>query len=422
MMAKYPENLHKFYNEDSHFLHSDLNHPNGVNGSGPESIRSVISTLNLKNTKVDLSNGYIDAQKSTNNGVVVVVVGQLSFPGGPAKPFVQSFLLSNQASSAYYVSNSVFRLLVPSEEQGDINSVLVNLAPPAAQPTPAAAWTAPETKPVPAASPAPEENVAVASVDATGDRLSGYVAVEALLQEAANEVEEPVSAPEPVAVPEPAPAPVVEVAKPVVVAPVAAPADPKKKLNYSDIVKKVNSGAAPAAPAAAPVVAPRPTPAPVAAPAPVATSSSYSVYIKQVPEATTSAELHTLFSAFGHVVSVDQQAGKSFAFVKFDSATAVQAALQASTLTLHGQNLRVEERSRPAGSSSGAGANQSNNHGRGRDRDHRDRSGRDGHKDNRDREHKGDDRAGSRKDGDRPRDGNKGGNKSTGNNNTSKAK
>lgn len=46
---------------------------------------------------MDLSNGYIDAQKSANNGVVVVVVGQLSFPnGGVGKPFVQSFLLSNQ--------------------------------------------------------------------------------------------------------------------------------------------------------------------------------------------------------------------------------------------------------------------------------------------------------------------------------------
>ncbi len=67
-----------------------------MSGNGPESIRAAISSLNLKNTKVDLSNGYIDAQKSTNNGVVVVVVGQLSFPGGPAKPFVQSFLLSNQ--------------------------------------------------------------------------------------------------------------------------------------------------------------------------------------------------------------------------------------------------------------------------------------------------------------------------------------
>jgi len=76
----------------------------GISGNGPESIRAAISALNLKNTKVDLSNGYIDAQKSTNNGVVVVVVGQLSFPnGGVGKPFVQSFLLSNQVHICYAV-------------------------------------------------------------------------------------------------------------------------------------------------------------------------------------------------------------------------------------------------------------------------------------------------------------------------------
>jgi len=341
-------------------------------------------------------------------------------------------ILIPQASSAYYVSNSVFRLLVPSEEQGDINSVLVNLAAPAAYTQPTAAWTAPESKPVPVASPAPEESSAASSVDASGDRLSGYVAVEALLQEAANEAEEIVSTPEAVSVPEvkPTPAPVVEVAKPVVAAP-AAPVDPLKKLNYSDIVKKINSGAARVAPAAAPAVVHRAAPAPVAAPAPAAVSSTNSVYIKQVPEAATSAELHALFSTFGNVVNVDQQAGKSFAFVKFDSAAAVQAAVQATsgdkTLSLHGQNLRVEERnlSRPAGSSSGAGAHSSgNNGGRGRERDNRDRSGRDGNRENRERDHKGGDRAGPRRDGDnRPRDGNKpSGSRPAGNGNTTKAK
>lgn len=30
MMAKHPENLHKFYNEDSFFLHSDLTHVSAV--------------------------------------------------------------------------------------------------------------------------------------------------------------------------------------------------------------------------------------------------------------------------------------------------------------------------------------------------------------------------------------------------------
>jgi hypothetical protein len=68
----------------------------GVVASGPKQIREAINKLNLKNTKVDLSNGYIDAQKCANNGVMVVVVGQLSVPGSPAKPFVQSFVLSCQ--------------------------------------------------------------------------------------------------------------------------------------------------------------------------------------------------------------------------------------------------------------------------------------------------------------------------------------
>lgn len=322
------------------------------------------------------------------------------------------------------MSNSVFRLLVPSEEQGDINSVLVNLAAPAAS---ASAWTAPEKPAAP--SPAPEESSAASSVDASGDRLSGYVAVESLLQEAANEAdEEPV--PEPVApvaepevvTPEVIPAPVAVVAATVAVAAVAAvaaaapaaPADPLKKWNYSDIVKKLGNDAAPA-PAAAPAVVRRaPAPAPVAAPAPA--SSVHSIYIKQVPEAATAAELQTLFSAFGNVVNVDQQAGKSFAFVKFDSAAAVQAAVAATsgdkTLVLHGQNLRVEERntSRPVGATS----SQQNNAGRGRS------GGRDG-RDNRDsRDNKTGDRSAPRS-GDKPRNGdNKSGSRPTSTTNKSK--
>jgi len=319
------------------------------------------------------------------------------------------------------VSNSVFRLLVPSEEQGDINSVLVNLAPPAAYTQPAAttsasAWTAPE-QPA-AASPAPEESSAASAVDASGDRLSGYVAVESLLQEAANEADaEPV--------PEPAAAPVAEVEAPapeVIPAPVAvltatvavaavaavaaaapaAPVDPLKKWNYSDIVKKLGSDAP--APAVAPAVVRRaPAPTPVAAPAPV--STVHSIYIKQVPEAATAAELETLFASFGKVVSVDQQAGKSFAFVKFESAAAVQAAVAATagdkTLSLHGQNLRVEERntSRTVGATSAP----QNNAGRGGRT-----GGRDGARDN-----KNGDRSAPRS-GDKPRSGdNKSGSRPT---------
>lgn len=70
--------------------------PSGVSATGPEPIRAAINALNLKYTKVDLTNGYVDAQKSANNGVFVLVVGTLAPPDAPDKPFVQTFLLSNQ--------------------------------------------------------------------------------------------------------------------------------------------------------------------------------------------------------------------------------------------------------------------------------------------------------------------------------------
>jgi hypothetical protein len=70
-----------------------------VSATGPDAIRSAMGALNLKYTKVDLTNGYIDAQKSANNGVFVLVVGTLAPPDAADKPFVQTFLLSNQVGS-----------------------------------------------------------------------------------------------------------------------------------------------------------------------------------------------------------------------------------------------------------------------------------------------------------------------------------
>lgn len=336
------------------------------------------------------------------------------------------------------MSNSLFRLLVPSEEQEDPESVLVNLAPPvkhdAAYTQPSApsvsassgttAWmetpAAPHVHAQPAAAhpvvhqqPHLHEESAAASAHALN-----AAAVEALLED---DVEVDVPAPVPAA-------PVV--AAPVVAAPPAVPTDPFKKLNYSDIVKKAQGGAAAAtAPTAAtPVSAPRAAPAQPAAAAPVQTTSSasftagFSVYVKQVPEAASEADLRAVFAPFGTVTAVDVQVGRSFAFVKFDSHAAVVAAVtsaSANPLVVHGATLRVEERnsSRGGGSSSGAtagGASGSGNHG-GRDgagrsrgeRGGRDgRDGRDGQRDGRDRQQGGGGGGGDRnRGGDRDRDG-----------------
>jgi hypothetical protein len=76
-----------------------------VSATGPEAIRAAMSALNLKYTKVDLTNGYVDAQKSANNGVFVLVVGTLAPPDAPDKPFVQTFLLSNQVGRCAHRAN-----------------------------------------------------------------------------------------------------------------------------------------------------------------------------------------------------------------------------------------------------------------------------------------------------------------------------
>ena len=262
------------------------------------------------------------------------------------------FILFVQGSSSYYVSNSVFRLLVQGEETESAEQQ-VDVEPSA--PAPAAV----EDAPVPAAAQAAAvDEVVVPTPEPVVEEKEVPAAVTAPVVEESSAVEvadEPVSEPEVAAVSAPVPA-----------AAPAAPVDPLRKLNYSDIVKKINSAAAPV-PAAAPVAVaavPTPAPAPVPVPHKVTTTAAvvpatvYAVYVKQLPEATTSTELAELFSQFGNVVAVDYLPVRSFAFVKYDTAAAANAAVAGSKgLMLHGQPVRAEERnvSRAGYSSSGAG-------------------------------------------------------------------
>jgi hypothetical protein len=82
-----------------------------------ESIRECIGELQLTGCRLDLSEGSIDAQRSEQGGVFLVVTGNLMLPGKPYHHFVQSFFLACQSikglSPSYYVRNSIFRLLGP---------------------------------------------------------------------------------------------------------------------------------------------------------------------------------------------------------------------------------------------------------------------------------------------------------------------
>jgi len=169
----------------------------------------------------------------------------------------------------------------------------------------------------------------------------------------------------------------------------AASSNSLKKLNYSDIVKKSATGGITATPPGGITAAPsgkashsvdskktvshsvdsktrsasrNPNPSkqtssgdsssssselPVSS-APGAGGPHFSIYVNQLPPQTTVSDLHAVFGSFGTILDIDQLAGRSFAFVEFDSSaamkSAVAAGLQDPRLALHGQVLGVQER------------------------------------------------------------------------------
>ena len=351
------------------------------------------------------------------------------------------FSIASQGPS-YYVSNSVFRLLqlsVPQLMPPPASQQLAKSSSTAVATVPArinrnramiedVQTTAQETSKSNASGSAPAGavdgvgaavNVAPSSTNAAGtsagagaaygseasSAAAAAAAVDALLQDDKDAEEEAGAAAVASLLEEqkPAPAPSTETIAP---APAPAPssAAPSAPLSYLDIVRNLAAarvdGSGPAKPAA-------PTPAPTSSNVTAASAAtgasagtaraggvsgtSHSIYVKQLPEQCSSEELHQLFSAHGTVVQVDHTAGRSYAFVQFDSLNSMRsvlavAATQPQALAVRGQLLRIEERTSPGSGSGGAGATAGSGSGSGvrgvggrggGERRDRDRSGRD---------------------------------------------
>lgn len=114
MLSTQPDDLYRFYNEQSSFTHSYGQHVEPA-ARGPTEIREKVAALRLAGTRVDLSNGSVDAQLSVDNAVFVTVTGTFTRFDEVPRPFVQSFFLATQPGSnnarSYFVMNSVFRQL-----------------------------------------------------------------------------------------------------------------------------------------------------------------------------------------------------------------------------------------------------------------------------------------------------------------------
>lgn len=382
MMAKNPGELHRFYKSESTFSHAE-GHQITETVTGVEKIRERVSMLNLAGARLDLSEGSIDAQRSEQNGVFLMVTGKFTMPQCTPRPFVQSFFLACQASStqkasmaSYYVRNSAFRL---GDVQGEV--AVSNDASAAAVPFAAPVEVAPVTPPEVAPELQPEALPSVADIAAT----------------ATDSADQNGSALAPDASPAPADAPEVDAdatAAPVVVSsfeeyvaetqfrvedvvdtPPSASATANaavssKPKSYADVAKWTDGTVAPA-PAPAPTTrkakaarganaasadpAKETSAAPPAAAAveesegSAATRPPRSIYVNQVHASVTEEELLRLFGGFGVVKRASVHAGRGFAFVDFADSESVAGILarfdeEPSHFTLQGQLMGVEAR------------------------------------------------------------------------------
>lgn len=352
MMAESPHELHKFYKEQSDFIHP-VPGAQDSNIHGVQAIMDHVAQLQLAGSRVDLTNGLIDAQQSEYDCVIVCVNGQITFPSSPAsQAFVQSFVLApqqvnaNDTKKSYFVRNSIFRLVggavvSASPSAPATASSASTTVQPAVQQSQAPGFSRPVVPPV-AVAPA-EQNPAANTA----------------------KVQPPVAA-EPPAVTEPPAAEETAVEKPVkeVLPPAPkeekvppAPPKPEGPKTYASILGVLSAPAAPEVKSA---------PAPAPAPVPTEKKVEYnkgvsnkdkkdrpnvpSLYINNIEETMTKDILFSLFSKFGGVGKIDLFAQKGYAFIEYKEAEGLKAALAAvknqdPTFVVKGKRMGVEEKS-----------------------------------------------------------------------------
>lgn len=109
LLNKAPDHLHRFYNNNSSFVHGGLDPHNreATMVIGQKQIYNKIQQLRFRDCHAKIS--QVDAQSTLGGGVVVQVTGELSNNGEPMRRFTQTFVLAAQTPKKYYVHNDIFR-------------------------------------------------------------------------------------------------------------------------------------------------------------------------------------------------------------------------------------------------------------------------------------------------------------------------
>lgn len=387
MLSESPHELHKFYKEQSDFIHpiigKDEPSPE-INVRGMDAIRDRVSTLNLGGMKISLEGGGLDAQPSDNDCVLITCNGFITTePDATPLAFAQTFVLAPQESTkkSYFVRNSVFRLI-----NGGV--VARNISSPSSPPV-AVAAAAPEPvvspKPAPVVSKETHQHV---------KETAPIVAPPGARPAEKPPAVDPVQAPQPHPVEDseeanthPSSASSAEASAEAA----AAPSEPveKKPFSYASAVTIRGGPVAAAAPSAQKVsntggpgwsvAQSRKTEKPaeknmdetskeVKEPSKPSSDSVQqvvkkdlgpSLYLNKLNPATTKEDILKVFSAYGKVGKIDLNS-RGFAFVEYDNKQSVLDALTAhkeneAKHKLRGKLIEVQEKQSIKGSSSSKG-------------------------------------------------------------------
>ncbi|KAI8019739.1 Nuclear transport factor 2 [Camellia lanceoleosa] len=348
-----PELVYKFYQDSSVLSRPNSN---GVMTSVTtmQAINDRILSLDYGNYKAEIKTA--DAQESYKEGVIVLVTGYLTGKDNVRRKFTQTFFLAPQ-EKGYFVLNDVFRYVEESESL-EVNSMSVNgindntlVSPLPSDPEPIRG---------------PDHSVLEPAVTFEAEDINNGAEV----CDPSDHEEESVIEGEVIDEP-PTHSSEIE-ANTVVNSDTSAAQEGKK--SYASIVKvtKVTKAFTPVyVPTSRMRVAPanadqqsvgpaKPAPeleasAPVSDIAPESTTAheeveGHSIYIRNLPLNATVTQLEEEFIKFGRIkhggiqVRSNKQQGFCFGFVEFESLDSMQAAIQASPLTIRGHQAVVEEK------------------------------------------------------------------------------
>nr|XP_037290547.1 ras GTPase-activating protein-binding protein 2-like isoform X2 [Rhipicephalus microplus] len=105
VLNKTPLHLHRFYSQDSSFVHGGPEKQECA--MGQHDIHQRIMQLNFRDCHAKIK--QVDSLTTLGEGVVIQVTGELSNAGQPMRRFMQTFVLAPQQPLKYYVRNDIFR-------------------------------------------------------------------------------------------------------------------------------------------------------------------------------------------------------------------------------------------------------------------------------------------------------------------------